>query len=193
MIKKVFCLLFSIVMCLSFAACGGTNESNAEVAETTAVETAPVEATEASAEFEPAVYEEVSLTEDEAMILEAMGSDVNVVAEDAYVETVAELIYHTSEYVGTVYQVEGIFSIDGEDMSVYRILENGDEIQNLGLPVRYLEKDIVNNAWVRLTGVVASAEVNGENVTVLDIVAIEALPEYGQTHIQWDGSAVHQH
>lgn len=169
MMKRVLSAVLSVVLILSLAACG---EKAADGFKTEQVD-----------------YDAVLLTEEEKGILEAMGSDVNVVSDESYVSTVSELIYHTADYVGSVYQLEGVISVDGENVSVYRTLVNGDETQQLGLPLRYMEKEIVDGAWVRVTGVIAS----GENGTVLDVVAIEAPEEYGQTEFQWDGSDVHQH
>lgn len=145
----------------------------------------------ASEEFktEKVDYDAVTLTEEENGILNAMGADVNVITDDTYVSTVSELVYHTETYAGSVYQMEGVISIDGENVSVYRTLVHGDETMQLGLPLRYMEKDIVDGAWVRVTGVVAE----GDSGTVLDVVAIEAPTQYGQTEFEWDGEDIHQH
>lgn len=176
MFKRMICVFLCGLLCLPLAACGGNAET-----------------TSTSAGDRQVTYEEVPLTEEEKSILEAMGSDVNIIANEDYRTTVSELIYHTSSFVGTVYQLEGVFSLDGEEASVFRTLVNGEQTQILGLPLRYLEKEIDNGAWIRVTGIVAEGERNGETGTVLDVVAIETLPEYGQANLQWDGSSIHQH
>ena len=139
-------------------------------------------------------YKEVPLTDEELFILEAMGSDVHVVSDENYVETVSELIYHASEFSGTVYQLEGLYSLEGDTATVYRILVSDEHSLILGVPLRYVNKEIEDGAWVRVTGIVAVDEAeDGTSSMVFDVVAIEALPAFGQTTFQWDGSSVHQH
>ena len=176
MIKRILYVFLCGVLCLSMAACGGNAKD------------------ESTSSGDPQVaYKEVRLTEEEKSILEAMGSDVNVITDEDYMKTVSEMIYHTAGFAGAVYQMEGVFTFDGENASVYRTLVNGEQTQVLGLPLNCLEKEIDNGAWVRVTGIVAEGETNGEPATVLDVVAIEALPVCGQATLQWDGSSVHQH
>jgi len=182
MMKKIVCAAISLALCLSFAACG-SEKPDASTAASGAAATSGSEA----------AYEAVALTQEEQSILDAMGSDVHVVSDEAYIETVAEMMYHTSEYAGQVYQLEGVLSIDGDSVQLYRTLVNGSETKTLGLPLRYLEKDIANGSWVRVTAIVAQDETEGQSSTVLDIAAIESLAEVGQAELTWDGSDIHRH
>lgn len=175
MMKRILSILLCAALCLSLAACGGNGDAPS------------------SAAGDAAVYDPVPLTEEEEGILEAMGSDVQGISDEDYIATVGELLYHTADYAGQVFQLEGVLFADGETASVYRTLENGDQTQTLGLPLRYLEKEIASGAWVRVTGIVAQGEVDGASATVLDVVAIEALSAYGQDTLPWDGASVHQH
>lgn len=182
MIKKVFCALTCLALCLSMAACvqdtpnpSGTGAPSTEG--TSAPSTNPV----------------VPLTQEEQSILEAMGSDINVVSDDKYIETVAELMNHTSDYEGKVYQLEGCLSAHDEHAQVYRTLVNGSQTMTLGLPLRYLEKDIADGSWIRVTAIVAQGEVDGKSTTVLDVVAIEAPEKVGQVELPWDGGDIHSH
>lgn len=175
--KKFICILMSVVCCLSVIACS-RNEST-EVSGT--------------AQIEQIVYDSIPLTDDEQLIIDAMGADVQVVKDEDYINVVSEIIHHTHEYEGKVYQIEGIISVDGENALVYRTLVNGKETMIHGLPLRYLNKDIVNGSWVRVTGIVAETEIDESNNAALDIVAIEATAEYGQHQLEWDGSDVHKH
>lgn len=177
MIKKVMCIVLSVLCCFPLTACAQDNDKpNSETLPT-----------------EQALFEAVPLTEEEIGILDAMGTDVNTVTDEEYVQMVAEIANHAHSFVGKVYQMEGVISIDGENASVYRMLVNGEETLKHGLPLRYLSKDIADGAWIRVTGVVAEAEINGVTAAVLDIVAVEALAEYGQDQLDWDGSDVHKH
>lgn len=155
------------------AACGGS--------ETTDATSAAVE------------YEAVPLTEEEQELIELMGEDVNVVADADYINTISEIMYHGTEFNGLVFQVEGVLNVEGESVSLYRNLVNGKEIQTLGLPLRYLTKELQDGIWVKVTGIVAEAEVDGQMMSVLDIVAIEGFAEAGQMDLEWDGNSTHQH
>lgn len=171
MIKKVFCAMICLALCLSMAAC---------------TEKKPDDPTGTSQTGIP-------LTQEERDILDAMGSDVQVIPDDAYIQTVAELMYHTSEYVGKVYQLEGRFSAGGEFGQIYRTLVSESKTMTLGLSLRYLNKDIADGSWIRVTAIVAQGEVDGKAATVLDVVAIEAPQKAGQAELPWDGADIHSH
>lgn len=160
-------------MCIAMAACGGSGEPAG---------------TDAIAAFDP-----VPLTEEEATLIDMMGEDIIPVSDEEYISTVSEIIYHTDAFAGQVFQLEGVLNIDGETMTLYRNLVHGDQTQKLELPLRYLEKEVSSGAWVRITGIVSSAEVDGQTVSVLDIATIEGLAEVGQMDLEWDGGSTHQH
>lgn len=170
--KKILLLLLCVVIGVSLIACG-----NSEPA-----------ATETNA-----VSKAIPLTDEEKELIELMGADVVPVSDDEYISVISEMIYHTSEYVGRVYQVDGILTIDGENVTLSRNLVSSNKTASLGLPVRYLTKEIESGSWVRLTGIVAEAEVNGQMMSVLDVVAIEGLAEVGKADLDWDGNSTHQH
>lgn len=137
----------------------------------------------------------IPLTDEEAGILEAIGSDLVVIEEKDFAESVTEMIYHTSSYVGKVVQLEGCFSKNFAGTSksyVYRTLKDGDVETICALPLNYLDKDIPDGAWIRVAAIVNSGDVNGGEGTVLEVVAIEALETRGQQTLEWSGSA-HNH
>lgn len=139
--------------------------------------------------------ETISLTEEEVNLLNAIGDDIEVVSESKYAEIVTEMIYHTHSYTGKVIQVEGVFSsnLNGASLPyVYRTLTNNGVETICGLPLLYLDKEIPDNAWIRVTGIVNSGEVNGASATVLEVVAIESLSKEGQKVLEWTGST-HNH
>ena len=135
----------------------------------------------------------VALGDDEKDILEQMEEDINVVTDDTYVEVMGELLGHVGQYNGQVYQLEGVYTVEGDTVSVSRTLVNGEEKTTCGLPMQYQTKDIENGSWIRVTGVINSVEVEGENITVLDIVAIEALAQTGEAELEWEGEFQHHH
>lgn len=135
--------------------------------------------------------EAIPLTEEETGILEAMGEDVNVVTEAEYPTTVTEMNHHTAQYAGQVYQLEGVYTtttINGVDTPyVYRTLVNGEEKTVCGLPMKYLEKDLADGSWIRVTAIINSGDFDGETCTVAEVVAVETLAEAGQAELQWSG------
>lgn len=169
MFKKFVCAVLCLALCLPITACAEQKTDTPEPSET------------------------VALTEEEQGILEAIGSDIHVVAEEDYISTIAEMIYHTAEYAGQVYQLEGVLSVEGDSVQLYRTLVSEEETLVLGLPLRYLEKDIADGAWVRVTAIVSQDESGEEPTAVLDVVAIESLAEAGQAELAWDGGEIHQH
>lgn len=176
MTKKTIYAFVCYILCLLMIACSGNASASSKQSGSNI-----------------GVFQDIPLTNEEKEILKAMGSDVNIVSDADYVQTVTELVYHTHEYIGKVYQIEGVFNSDGENVSVYRSVINKNETINLGLPLRYLEKDIKNGSWVCVTGIIAEDNANGNHNTVFDIVAIETKSKYGQAEIEWDGSPIHQH
>ena len=134
----------------------------------------------------------ISLTEEEQKILEMMGEDVIAVTDEDYASVVEELQYHTGEFNGKVYQLEGTYSQDSSASFVSRTLVHDGEETTCGLPLVFLEKEIEDGAWIRITGIVNEGEVKGQTVNVLEVVAIEVLQEEGKAVLEWDGSA-HEH
>lgn len=173
MFKKVVCAVLCLALCMPIAACA---EKWTKASEPT-----------------NAAAETVALTDEEKGILEAIGSDIHVVSDEDYIKTVAEMMYHTADYAGQVYQLEGILSVKEDSIQLYRTLVSEDETMTLGLPMRYLEKDIADGSWVRVTAIAAQDDSGEEPIAVLDVVAIESLAEAGQAELAWDGSEIHQH
>ena len=138
----------------------------------------------------------IPLTEEETDILEAMGEDVQTISDADYASTVFELQAHVGEFAGQVFQLEGVYSADGLDDSdapfVYRTLVHDGSETKLGLPLRYLEKELTDGSWIRVTAIIGTEDYNGESRTVLEVVAVEAPAEAGQTQLDWDGVG-HQH
>ncbi len=171
MFKKIVCALICLALCMPIAAC----------------------AEKQTGEPAKAASEAVALTEEEEGILEAIGSDIHVVPDEDYIKTIAEMMYHTADYVGQVYQLEGVLSVKEDSVQLYRTLVSEDETMTLGLPLRYLQKDIADGSWVRATAIVAQDETAGQPAVILDIVAIESLAEAGEAELAWDGAEIHQH
>lgn len=138
----------------------------------------------------------IPLTDDESEVLEAMGDDVNVITDDDYSGIVIELQAHPGNFSGQVYQLEGVYttgSVNGMDTPfVYRTLIHDGEETTCGLPLKYLEKEIPDGAWIRVTAIIGTEDYGGETCTVMEVVAVEALAKAGQSQLEWDGVG-HQH
>lgn len=176
MLKKSIALLFvvlALIMCVSCADEQGETPSE-DIGKT----------------------EVISLTAEEAELLEAMGEDVQIISEADYANAVTELQYHTSSYSGQVFQLEGVLktaSINGtETPFVYRTLNNAGEKTECGLPLKYLEKAIPDGSWVRVTAIINSGDFGGQPYTVMEVVAIEVPAESGAAELNWTGSQ-HNH
>lgn len=135
----------------------------------------------------------VSLNEDEEELLDAVNDDIHVVTDDDYIDTLVELISHTDTFSGQIYQIEGTFTNDGDVPYVSRELVSDGDKAVLGLPLMYLTKDMGMSTWVRVTGIINEGEVGGESQTVLEVIAIESIPETGQAQLPWEGNFEHHH
>lgn len=146
---------------------------------------------------EPAAGADViPLTEEEVEILGMMGEDVHVIPESGYVENVTEFQDHVGVFSGQVYQLEGIYTttkVNGVDTAfLYRVLVHDGERTQCGMPIRYLDKELPEGSWIRLTAIIGSDEYGGERVSTFDKVAVETLAQAGNTELEWDGVG-HKH
>lgn len=163
--KKIALLLCTALLLLSLAACGDTAA-------------API-----------------PLTEEEAGILEAMGSDVNLITDADYANALTTLQAHPGTFSGQVYQFEGVYTtstVNGvETPFVYRTLVHDGAETICGLPLKYLEKELPDGAWARVTAIVGTDDFGGETQTVMEVVAVETLEKAGQSQLEWDGVGHH--
>lgn len=136
----------------------------------------------------------ISLSQEEIEIIEAIGEDLEIISEEDYPETVTEMIHHTNLYEGRVVQIEGVYSENINDATpyVYRILSHNKMETTCGLPLLYVEKDIPENAWVRVYAIVNKGKIDDKDATVLEVIAVETLAEGGQKTLEWNGSS-HNH
>ncbi len=122
-------------------------------------------------------FEAITLTEEEISILDAMGSDVQVVSKGDYASVVNDISQNVYEHIGKVYQLEGILSIQTvhDEDTPYIIQNSEDQDAALGLPLRYLTKDIAVNTPIRVTAIVNVEDHDGHSHAVLEVVAIESV------------------
>lgn len=181
-LKRITLVLCSALLMLAIAGCGAEqSKDNTEAGSETNVGTSS---------------EVIPLTDEESGILEEMGSDVNVITDEDYSSTVIELQAHPGRFSGQVYQLEGVYTtstVNGvETPFIYRTLVHEGEETTCGLPLKYLEKEIPDGAWARITAIIGTEDYGGETCTVMEVVAAETLAQAGQSQLQWDGVG-HQH
>lgn len=121
----------------------------------------------------------ITLSQDEIDILEAIRADINVVDSDDYVAVLTSIIAHTHDYIGQVYQIEGNYSLQdvhGEETPYIskNVTIDGEE-RILGLPLRYLEKEVAENMSIRVTAIVNQEDHDGHSHAVLEVIAIESV------------------
>ena len=172
--KTLALILAALAVLLCFAACGKSQTG----------ETAG-QAPASSAHQGP-----VAMTDEEKDLVSALKDDTTTLTDDDYITQVAEILYHTADQTGKVYELEGVLGVDGENKTVYRTLVNGSEKTTLALPLRYADKDIAAGAWIHVVGVVAADD---SGASVLDVVAMESLAKAGNAELSWAGGELHQH
>jgi len=124
-------------------------------------------------------YEAISLTQEEEDILAAMGADIQTIANSEFAANITAITEHTHDYIGQVYQFEGTYSmqdVHGENTPylIQKVTNDGNETE-VGLPLRYLEKDVVEGTPVRVTAIVGVEDHDGHTHAVLEVVAIESI------------------
>lgn len=175
--KRLTAILLCIVLVVCLTACGqskpaGTTAGGSE----TSVTSAP--------------QGPVAMTDEEKDLVSALKEDTTTLTDDDYITQVAEILYHTADQTGKVYELEGVLGVDGENKTLYRTLVNGSEKTTLALPLRYADKDIAAGAWIHVVGVVAADD---SGASVLDVVAMESLAKAGNAELSWAGGELHQH
>lgn len=175
--KRLTAILLCIVLVACLTACGQSKPAG-----TTAG------GSETSASSAP--QGPVAMTDEEKDLVAALKDDTTTLTDDDYITQVAEILYHTADQTGKVYELEGVLGVDGENKTVYRTLVNGSEKTTLALPLRYADKDIAAGAWIHVVGVVAADD---SGASVLDVVAMESLAKAGNAELSWAGGELHQH
>lgn len=129
-------------------------------------------------------YETITLTQEEEDVLQAMKADIHVVDSNSFADTVAAIAEHTADYTGQVYQLEGVYSLqDVHGESTPYLMQNNaadEKVNAVGLPLLYLEKDVEENAPIRVTAIVGAQDHDGHSHAVLEVVAVESVPADGQ-------------
>ena len=108
----------------------------------------------------------ISLTDDEKLIIDAMGEDV---IKTDFETATAEINANPYDMVGKVYQLEGIF--ETADGTNYIKSADSDSV----FTVDYITKEIPNGTAIRLTAIINVHEHDGHSHLVLECVAVESL------------------
>ena len=171
--KRLTAILLCIVLVACLTACGQSKPAGGSETSATSAPQGPV-----------------AMTEEEKDLVAALKEDTITLTDDDYITQVAEILYHTADQTGKVYELEGVLGVDGENKTLYRTLVNGSEKTTLALPLRYADKDIAAGAWIHVVGVVAADD---SGASVLDVVAMESLAKAGNAELSWAGGELHQH
>ena len=121
----------------------------------------------------------ITLTDEESEILEAMGDDIQKISADDYQTVISDINLHLHDHVGKVYQLDGSYTVQdmhGESTPyIINIIENDGEKSIIGLPLRYLEKEVAENTAIRVTAIIGEENHDGHTHAVLEVVAIESV------------------
>ncbi len=107
-------------------------------------------------------------------LLEAIDDDINVVTEENFSKTVAEIKENTGDYSGQLFQMEGYYiEEDGNSYLTNTLTE--DKKMESSLPLVYVAQKPESGAHVRVTGVVNVDDFAGSQAAVLQAVVVEPL------------------
>ena len=170
--KRILVSLFFIILLLLSSSCSSNFEISSDL------ETLNESVSEQDS------YTKITLSPEDEEVLEAIGSDMHVVSDSTYIETVNSIISNPQDLVGQVYQIEGLMTYeqvhDEKTAYVYRYLkaQNGDTVK-LGIHIDNLYAFPDDGDWVKVTGIVAIKEHDGHSHIALDAVAIETPDMHG--------------
>lgn len=181
--KKWITRMFAAALVFSAVSCAGAaSEESSKVL-------ASEQETEAESGSETA--DSAALTENEEELIALLADDIQEITDEDYAELVPEIQYHLDRFSGQVYQIEGVYTEEyaEETPYIYRTLVNGEEETICGLPLYYVDKEIPEGSWIRVTGIVNVHEAGEEMVNALEVMAIQTLEEEGEAVLEWNGSA----
>lgn len=139
------------------------------------------EDTEGEEPGEPEPLLDADATDEE--LLEVLKDDIHVVADDEYAAMVKAFTEETDQYTGDIYQLEGLYTTENGFPYITRTAADGDSKTASGMPLKYVDGEPEEGAWIRITGIVNYGEVNGENRAVLETVVLEVMEEQGQAEV----------
>ena len=116
-------------------------------------------------------------------LLEVLKDDIHVVADNDYAAMVKAFTEETDQYTGDIYQLEGLYTTENGFPYITRTAADGDSKTASGMPLKYVDGEPEEGAWIRITGIVNYGEVNGENRAVLETVVLEVMEEQGQAEV----------
>lgn len=144
--QKLTCMALSLLLLLSLCACGSSAGESKN--------TGP----------------EVTLSEEDEALLEALGDDIHVVAPEDFADAVSAL---TQDNEGQVYQLVGYYLAG--DSADYLCDSASDPTVTIGL--NYLTAELTDGDRYTVTAIV-SLEEHGDHVHItLDVVAVESYTE----------------
>lgn len=103
-------------------------------------------------------------------LLEVLKDDIHVVTEEEFHDTATGILERTAEYMGQIYQLEGVLKMDGTALCLAHDAEEDSPL----LPLKYLKPDFKEGDKVRITGI-ASQDTESDDAAVLEVVVAEAL------------------
>lgn len=168
MYKKFLKIILSVSICISVAACGSVQPQNISSGETETLDEKTTDGTETQGENQKPLLDADASDEE---LLEVLKDDIHIVSNDAYEETVAELMEHTDAHSGQLYQLEGIYMADNQDAYLTSLAGGGEN----RLPLKYLTADIEDGEPIRVTGIVNQDEKDGKMVAALEVIVTEPL------------------
>lgn len=192
--KKTSAFFLCILLSFSLAACSGKgssdlpgNPSDSEGVKEDSVSGEPKDSQDSSSSGEGADDSQEPLLGEDATdeeVLEALKDDINVVDDDNYVEMVTAFQEHPEEHSGKLYQIEGAYTKEDGASYIARTLVDGEKSTMCGIPLAYMSTEPKEGDWIQVTGVIDEGEINGETVTVLEVVVLQTMEEQGQAELQ---------
>lgn len=174
--KKKTALLILLMSTLTFTCACSNTSSTSEGSSTNISSTSETSGSNTTSDSSTS---DLSITEDEQELLDLVQDDINVVTDDTFVSTIDGIYHNLEDYQGKIYEIEGVYASGDSTPYLYRTIVSNDNEVTLSIPLQYLQKEIPDNSWTKIYGIVSTAEIDGETVPVLEVVAAEVTGEQG--------------
>ena len=161
--KKILTFFLGILLGCTLIACNGAKDENP------ANDSQTEDSSQEADSKKPLL--DADATDEE--LLEAIEEDINAVMPERYDAIVTQMKEDVQPFSGQLYQLEGFYTEEDDTSYITNSVE-GDETGNR-LPLLYAPETPEEGTHIRVTGVVNEGEVNGETVTVLEVVVLEPL------------------
>lgn len=116
-------------------------------------------------------------------LLEVLKDETTVVADTDYIAMLRSFQEETNDYVGKIYQIEGIYVVEDGTPYLSRTVVDGEKREPCRIPLKYVMEEPEEGAWIRVTGILNRGKVGTKVVPLLEVTVLQLPETPGQEEI----------